>query len=182
VYRLNLHSFYLIIIQQTLRPSPHMQPQVHRTNIHQYAPTPVPRRCHCYVRHSYSSFSLTQKYMYGFKCTGSKQTAVAVTGLSITEGIQNVTCFSHSNLAPSNVVVEPMFFGKSAYPVLACITHNGAHLHHTSSHWNALGFCANKAFLCRNLIQQNLNSGNAQHSSRLDVVSFTNGYRRFDRQ
>ena len=169
----------LIIIQQTLRTSPHMQPPLHRTNLHQYAPTPVPTRCHCYFRHNYSNFSLTN----GFTCTGSKQTAMTVTALSVR--VLKTWLFQSLQSGDFESRGGTKVFGKSAYPVLSrsIFTHNGAHRHHTSSHYKTRVSAQIKHLFAQIWFSKIWcsNTGSAQHSSRLDV-SFTNGYRRFDRQ
>jgi len=146
VYRLNLYSFYLRIIQQTLRPSPHMQPPGTP-----YKHSPIRTNPGTYTVPLLLSSQLLQflphtqiQYMYGFKCTDSKQSESSDGHRSVHNcGYWKRDLFQSLQSGAFECRGGTKVFGKSAYPVLACIhTQRGT----PSSHFFTLQY---SAFLCK---------------------------------
>ena len=111
------------------------------------------------------------------------QTAVRVTGLSITEDTQNLTCFRSPQSGAFECRGGTKIFGKSVDPCPSLYSHTTEHIFITLLHTGILRFSAQiKHFFSEIWFSKTWrsNSGSAEHSSRLDV-SFTNGHRRFKR-
>jgi hypothetical protein len=145
VYRLHLYSV-LITIQLTFRPSPHMQPPVHRT--HTFTNTHQPRYLHgatvTVVTITPADSSNTNIWIGSNTPTRKSQTAVRVTGLSITEGTKNRTCFKSPQSGAFECRGGTKIFGKSVNP---CPSRSSPTTEHIFITTECSGFCANKAFL-----------------------------------